>query len=100
ADWCVNCITNERLALNTEETKSFVEQHGIVALKADYTDYSQEITDWLDRFDRQGIPLTVIFPADRPNEPILLDGLFTESKLLDTLGKAVKPPVLAEAAVK
>ncbi|HEX6987616.1 MAG TPA: thioredoxin family protein, partial [Planctomycetaceae bacterium] len=97
ADWCVNCLTNERLALNTEDVKAFVEEHGVVPLRADYTDYSQEITDWLDRFDRQGIPLTVIFPADRPNEPILLDGLFSQGKLLEKLEEAVRPPAVARA---
>lgn len=100
ADWCSNCITNERLALNTEGTKSFVEKHNVVPLRADYTDYADEITDWLERFDRQGIPLTVIFPADRPNEPIILDGVFTQSTLLKRLDEAVKAPAVAEAGVK
>jgi len=92
ADWCFNCKTNERLALNTAETKALVEQHGVVPLVADFTDESSEIKQWLDSFGVIGVPLTVIFPADRPNEPIILEGVYSQATLLKKLEEAVKPP--------
>ncbi len=100
ADWCANCKVNERIALNTEDTKAFVEEHDVVALMADYTEESPEIREWLDRFQRNAIPLTVIFPADRPNDPILLDGVFTERALLDKLRDAVQPAIVADATLQ
>jgi thiol:disulfide interchange protein len=89
AEWCPNCKTNEAVALNRAATRQFVEKHGIVPLKADYTRMPPEITDWLTLFKQQGIPLTVIFPKGRPHEAILLDGIFTQSTLLAKLQQAV-----------
>jgi thiol:disulfide interchange protein len=99
ADWCANCKVNERIALNRAETKAFVEKHRITTLIADY-DGSPEVKEWLDRFGREGIPLTVIFPAGRPNDPILLDGVYSQGTLLESLAKAVKPEATASAPVK
>lgn len=100
ADWCANCKVNERMALNTAETKALVEKYGIVPLVADYTDESPEIKEWLERFGRDGIPLTVIFPANRPNEPILLDGLISQRTLLEKLNDAAVAKAVASSAVK
>jgi thiol:disulfide interchange protein len=97
ANWCANCKVNERIALNRAETKAFVEKHAIATLVADYTDESPEIKEWLGRFGRQGIPLTVIFPAGRPNDPILLDGVYSQATLLKNLEEAVKPAAVADA---
>jgi suppressor for copper-sensitivity B len=89
AEWCVSCKTNEMISLNTKATKEFVEQHNIVPLLADYTDESEEITRWLHKFRRDGVPLTVIFPAQRQNAPIVLpDGVFTQGTLLEKLKEA------------
>ncbi len=100
ADWCFNCKTNERLALNTADTKALVEKHGVVPLVADFSDESSEIKQWLDSFGVIGVPLTVIFPADRPNEPIILEGVYSQATLLKKLEEAVEPPAVAQAAVK
>lgn len=100
ATWCANCKVNERIALNRAETKAFIEKHGIATLVADYSDESPEIKEWLDRFGRDGIPLTVIFPAGRPNDPILLDGVYTQGTLLKSLEQAVKPNAVVNSSVK
>jgi thiol:disulfide interchange protein len=100
ADWCQNCHWNERFALNTKETKALVQKHGVVPLVADFSDESPEIQEWLDRFGALGVPLTVIFPANRPNDPIVLDGVYTQGTLLKSLDEAVKPKTVASTAVK
>ena len=90
ADWCVICKANERLALNTEATAAFVKSHNVVCLKADYTDESEEITEWLQRFGAAGVPLTVVFPPGEKSKGIPFDGPFTQSSLLNTMEKAWK----------
>lgn len=100
ADWCQNCKFNERFALNTAATKAVVERHGVTTLVADFTDESAEIQQWLDSFGAIGVPLTVIFPTDRPNDPIVLDGVYTQGTLLENLEAAVKPKTVASTAVK
>ncbi len=89
ADWCLSCKTNEKLALNTSETLELVKKHGVVPMYADYTDHSPTIKEWLDKFKSVSIPLTVIFPADRPNEPIIIRDLYSQSTLLNALEEAV-----------
>jgi suppressor for copper-sensitivity B len=89
AEWCINCHVNERVALNTAGTQSFVEQHDIVPLLADFTDQSPELKRWLHKFQQDGVPLTVIFPADRQNEPIVLSGLYSQGTLLEKLHEAL-----------
>lgn len=90
ADWCLICKQNETLALNTRDTIQFVEEHGVVPLYADYTHEPAEIREWLERFQQDGVPLTVIFPAGRPTEPILLRGPYTQGKLLAKLKEALE----------
>ena len=89
ADWCNICKTNEALALNRQGTISFVEKHGIVPLMADYTDLDPEITKWLDVCNQEGVPLTLIFPAGRPNEAIPLRGPYSQGTLIRKLKQAV-----------
>ena len=88
ADWCAVCKTNEKFALNTKATAEFVKTHHVVCLKADYTDESDEITMWLQRFGAAGVPLTVVFPPGEKSKGIPFDGLFTQSGLLRTMEEA------------
>ncbi|HSG72818.1 MAG TPA: protein-disulfide reductase DsbD domain-containing protein, partial [Planctomycetaceae bacterium] len=87
ADWCLVCKQNEALALNTEETKSLVEKHGIVTMMADYTDRSPEIKVWLEKFKTQGVPLTVLISASDPSKPILFAGPYLQSEMTAALNK-------------
>jgi suppressor for copper-sensitivity B len=89
ADWCINCHFNESFALNTRETKELVTKHGVVALKADFTEQSPEIQRWLRKFKQDGVPLTVIFPAGRDKEPIVIDSIYKQKTLLESLKVAV-----------
>jgi suppressor for copper-sensitivity B len=96
ADWCINCHFNEGLALNTKDTKELVEKHNIVPLLADFTDESEEIHRWLQKFRQNGVPLTVIFPPGKA-KPIVLTGVYTQGALLQALHDAVAPVPSASA---
>jgi thiol:disulfide interchange protein len=88
ADWCPNCKTNEIVALNVPETKQVVEQLGVVTLIADWTHPSDEISKMLRSLGYSSIPLTAIFPASSPSAPILLDGLYSPSRIQQELRNA------------
>ncbi len=88
ADWCPNCKLVERISLNRKETRDFVSSHNVKALKADYTDFSDEITEWLERFDSTSIPIPAVFSPARPTEPLLIRDVYTQSTLLDVLETA------------
>ena len=88
ADWCPNCKLVERISLNRKQTRDFVSEHNVKTLKADYTNFSDEITEWLDRFDSTSIPVTAIFSPGRPTEPLLIRDVYTQSTLLEVLETA------------
>lgn len=88
AEWCPNCKYNEATALNVPETAGAVKKRQIKCLKADWTTKSEEITYALNSLGYSSIPLSALFPAKHPNEPILLDGVFTSAKAVAAMEQA------------
>ncbi len=82
AAWCITCKVNERIALNTENTKALFAQHNVHYLKGDWTNQDPEITTYLQHYGRNGVPLYVYYgPRDittgeRP-APVILPQLLT-----------------------
>lgn len=77
--------------MNTAAVKELVEKYGIATLKADMTHSAPEAEQMLQALGNKGgsIPFYAVFPADRPNEPILLDGVFTSpSPILEAIRQA------------
>ncbi|HSM51438.1 MAG TPA: thioredoxin family protein, partial [Thermoanaerobaculia bacterium] len=60
ADWCLTCKVNERLVLNTAEVAAAFERHGVVPMKADWTNRNPEIGAYLAEHGRHGIPFYVL----------------------------------------
>lgn len=92
ANWCQICKTNEFVALNRQGTKQFVEEHNVATLMADYTQENPEIKKWLNEFQQDSVPLTVIIPPRRGTErvsPILISGPYSQAMLLEKLEEAV-----------
>jgi len=85
ADWCITCLTNEKVALSSDAVKNAFAQNGIAYLKADWTHYDAGITELLARFGRNGIPLYVFYPADKNAEPIVLPQLLRPSTVVDVV---------------
>lgn len=88
ADWCLVCKQNERGALNTEETLELVNQQDIVPLYADFSNEDPYLKAWLKKFDSISVPLTVIFPGDNPQKPIVIRDKYSQSHLLEKLEEA------------
>jgi thiol:disulfide interchange protein DsbD len=77
ADWCITCLANERLTLSTEDVKQAFKQHNIHYLKADWTNHDPAITELLRQYDRSGIPLYLLYPADGEQSVRILPQLLT-----------------------
>ncbi|HEY1065926.1 MAG TPA: thioredoxin family protein, partial [Pirellulales bacterium] len=88
ADWCTNCKAIEKFVLNTWWTSKVVDANGVITLKADMTEESEEIQSMLNSLGSTSIPVTAIFPADRPNEPLVIRDIYTSWTLLDALNEA------------
>lgn len=84
--------------MNTKTTKQFVDENGIVPLKADKSLDEDAVDQLLEQLGNSSgaIPFYAIFPAGQPNKPILMEGLLTQERILDALKKA-GPSRLARA---
>jgi thiol:disulfide interchange protein/DsbC/DsbD-like thiol-disulfide interchange protein len=89
ADWCLTCKVNEKTVLAKADIVSAFRGLGVVALRADWTSRNPEITKLLAKFGRSGVPLYVIFPASRPDSPIVLPEVITPGIVLEALHTAV-----------
>lgn len=68
ADWCVTCKVNEKLVLHTPEVAGAFAEHGVVAMKADWTNRDDEIAHFLAEHGRYGIPFYMLYrPGDAPH---------------------------------
>jgi len=88
AAWCITCKFNEASVLESATVKSAFERHGVVKMKADWTNADPVITKTLKQFGRVGVPLYVLYPAATPNQPIVLPELLTQALILDHLQTA------------
>lgn len=84
AAWCLTCKFNEKSVLENAAVREAFQRHGVVKLKADWTNGDPVITKLLQHFGRPGVPLYVLYPS-KSDEPIVFPELLTKGYLLDKL---------------
>jgi len=84
AAWCVTCQANKRLVLASDAVRAAFAQRGVTLLRADWTSRDDEITRELARFNRNGVPLYVLYGGGTTQ---VLPELLTERIVLDALGR-------------
>jgi peptidyl-dipeptidase A len=90
ADYCTVCKVNKKTVIETPEVRERLDKLGAVAFQADFTEGAQDIFDELAKFKREGVPLNLIYPAGRPDAPIVLPPSLTKEVLLAKLDEAAK----------
>ena len=88
ADWCLTCKTLETTVLDTREVRDAMRANNVVALQADWTDNDPEIGDKLESLGGRQVPVIAIFPAGRPQRPLVMAGFYTRGMLLQRLEEA------------
>lgn len=86
AAWCVTCQVNKRVALNRDEVVKALADHGVVALKADWTNQDPRITAALAELGRNALPVYALYAPGRA-QPTLLPEVLTASIVVDALSK-------------
>jgi suppressor for copper-sensitivity B len=94
ADWCVTCKVNKALVLDTDAISKQLKQKNVVAMRADWTRPDPQITAFLQRFMRYGIPFNVVFGPKAP-EGIVLPELLRRDVVISALNGAQKGRALA-----
>jgi thiol:disulfide interchange protein len=95
AAWCLTCKFNEATVLESGDVRAAFQRGGIVKMKADWTNADPAITKILKQFGRPGVPLYVLYPSDKSQEPFVFPELLTKSIVLDKL-ETVPPHVAAQ----
>lgn len=90
AKWCPNCRSNKKFAIDIPSVRDRLEALGGQVFRADYTDKDPRITDELRRYERAGVPLVLVFPADTTKSPLVLPTLLTPGIVLEALEEAAK----------
>lgn len=90
AAWCITCKVNHTIAINVDTTKELFKEQNIDFLIGDWTNYDAEITKYLEKYGRNGVPIYVYYGApnsdgQRP-EPVILPQVLTPGILKDYLG--------------
>ena len=83
AAWCVTCLVNERVALDTPAVRQAFAQNHVAYLKGDWTRQDPQITEYLRQNGRDGVPLYVYYPPH--GQPAVLPQILTENMVLAQL---------------
>ena len=82
AKWCLTCLANEKLVLDTQDFIDYAQQNNIKLFRADWTTKNPQITKALEAFGRNSVPLYVFY---NQGEPAVLPQIFTFNQLISYL---------------
>jgi thiol:disulfide interchange protein DsbD len=89
AEWCLTCNLNVKPVLESAPVRKKLAEIGAVAFLADYTRTPPVMTEELRRYHRAGVPLVLVYPADRSRPAMVLPEAITTGIVLEALNKAV-----------
>ena len=89
AAWCITCKVNHAVAIDIDSTRKVFADKNIRYLVGDWTNYDEEITDFLNSYGRNGVPIYVYFG---PPDPVT--GTRPEAKILP---QVLTPAIVQEA---
>lgn len=84
AKWCITCIVNKKIALQSNDFINLAHQKNISLLRADWTNNDEEITKALKAYGRNSIPLYIYYNGNGVNYKILPQ-LLTPKILLEEI---------------
>jgi suppressor for copper-sensitivity B len=87
ADWCVTCIVNKHLIIESGAVNARLTAANVVPMQADWTRPDDGIARFLAANNRYGIPFNAVYGPGAPGG-IVLPELLTERDVLDALAKA------------
>jgi DsbC/DsbD-like thiol-disulfide interchange protein/cytochrome c biogenesis protein CcdA len=85
AAWCVTCLVNERVAIDTQAVRQAFQARNVAYLKGDWTRQDPALTGFLRANGRDGVPLYLFYP-ERAAAPMVLPQVLTAGTVLAALG--------------
>jgi thiol:disulfide interchange protein DsbD len=90
ADWCLTCQVNKKTSIEISSVRKKIKDLNVVALLADDTHTPENIAVELNRYNRAGVPLVLVYPKKADAPPMVLPEVLTPGIVLDALDRAAK----------
>jgi thiol:disulfide interchange protein DsbD len=90
ADWCLTCQINKKTSIEIPSVRTKLKESNAVALLGDYTHFPENISTELNRFNRAGVPLVLVYPKEATAPPIVLSEILTPGIVLNALDRAAR----------
>ncbi len=71
AKWCITCLMNKRLSLESQTFADLVKDNNIALFEADWTNYDEDISKALEAYGRNSIPLYIYYNGSNGEYKIL-----------------------------
>jgi thiol:disulfide interchange protein DsbD len=84
----VSCKVNEHTVLESDAVRSAMQKLDVVPLEADWTRQDPQISEWLTKYKRAGVPMYLVVPPSGIEGAILLPEVITPSMVTDALTQA------------
>jgi thiol:disulfide interchange protein DsbD len=84
AAWCLTCQVNERVVFNSKSVKEKFRELNVALVRADWTSPNDKITQALEQFGRDGVPLYVVYKPNQ-KEPVILPTILTPGVVIEAL---------------
>jgi len=86
ADWCATCQYNKINVLNKKEVKDIFKKNNIILVRGDWTKPNEKINQFLNKYNRFGIPFNAFY-SKKYTDGILLSELLSEKEILNNINK-------------
>ena len=77
AKWCITCIANKKSSIDIESVRAVMTEKNVKAFRADYTRRPDYITHELNKWNRAGVPLVLVFSPDTGQQAQVLPEVLT-----------------------
>ena len=71
AEWCLTCHYNNFTTLNLPSFQSVLKAYDVEMINIDWTNYSQEVITFMQKYHRNGLPFYVLFSPLAPDGFVL-----------------------------
>ena len=84
ADWCATCQFNKINVINSSIIMDEFEKYNIIKIRGDWTRPNKKIQEYLNFYNRYGIPFNAMYNNNYP-EGIIFSELLTKSEIMKTI---------------
>ena len=86
ADWCATCQYNKINVINSKVIIEEFKKNKIIKVQGDWTKPNKKIANFIQQYNRFGIPFNIFYSKNYP-EGVILPEILTKKEVFDTIEK-------------